>query len=150
MGNFSYSLKFPTLTNNVKVLFITSLRTRGRRPKGIENRRAKRKSKPIREPTVDVRSGSQLGFEDGIYRNLGTTVKWSLDDYKCFIEYYKAVDLSKFKNIEKRYRHLTPQNAFFLILYEMGMSDKDVCRIMGITQEAIRSTRFRIRKNNNM
>ena len=143
-------MKFPTLTNNVKVLFITSLRTRGRRPKGIENRRAKRKSKPIREPTVDVRSGSQLGFEDGIYRNLGTTVKWSLDDYKCFIEYYKAVDLSKFKNIEKRYRHLTPQNAFFLILYEMGMSDKDVCRIMGITQEAIRSTRFRIRKSNNM
>ena len=80
----------------------------------------------------------------------GTTVKWSLDDYKCFIEYYKAVDLSKFKNIEKRYRHLTPQNAFFLILYEMGMSDKDVCRIMGITQEAIRSTRFRIRKSNNI
>ena len=39
-----------------------------------------------------------------------------------------------------------------LILYEMGMEDKDVRRIMGITQEAIRSTRYRIqqggKKNN--
>ena len=35
-------------------------------------------------------------------------------------------------------------NTFFLILYEMGMDDKTVRRIMGITQEAIRSTRYRI------
>ena len=27
----NYNLKFPTLTNNVKVLFITNLRTKGRR-----------------------------------------------------------------------------------------------------------------------
>ena len=32
---------------NIPTLFITNWRTRGRRPKGIENRRAKRKSKPI-------------------------------------------------------------------------------------------------------
>ena len=32
----------------------------------------------------------------------------------------------------------TTKNTFFLILYEMGMEDKDVRRIMGITQEAIR------------
>ena len=41
-------------------MFIKNLRTRGRRLKGIENRRAKRKSKPIGEPTVDVQSGSQF------------------------------------------------------------------------------------------
>jgi hypothetical protein len=38
-------------------------------------------------------------------------------------------------------------NTFFLILYEMGMDDKAVRRIMGITQEAIRSTRYRIQQN---
>ena len=38
-------------------------------------------------------------------------------------------------------------NTFFLILYEMGMDDKAVRRIMGITQEAIRSTRYRILQN---
>ena len=41
----------------------------------------------------------------------GTTSGWSNDDYKCFIDYYKAIDFR---------------------------------RIMGITQEAIRSTRYRI------
>ncbi|MBO5632091.1 MAG: hypothetical protein J5965_23780 [Aeriscardovia sp.] len=35
----------------------------------------------------------------------------------------------------------------FFILYEMGMDDKAVRRIMGITQEAIRSTRYRIMQN---
>jgi hypothetical protein len=29
----------------------------------------------------------------------------------------------------------------------MGMEDRDIRRIMGITQEAIRSTRYRILKN---
>ena len=49
-------------------------------------------------------------------------------------------------------------NTFFLILYEMGMNDKAVRRIMGVTQEAIRipelrsptrslSTRYRIMQN---
>ena len=38
----------------------------------------------------------------------------------------------------------TAHNTFFLILYEMGLEDKDVRRIMGVTQEAIRSTRYRI------
>ncbi len=38
-------------------------------------------------------------------------------------------------------------NTFFLILYEMGMDDMDVRRIMGVTQEAIRSTRYRIMQN---
>ena len=42
------------------------------------------------------------------------------------------------------YQPKTAHNTFFLILYEMGMEDKDVRRIMGITQEAIRSTRYRI------
>jgi hypothetical protein len=41
----------------------------------------------------------------------------------------------------------TAHNTFFLILYEMGMDDKVVRRIMGITQEAIRSTRYRILQN---
>jgi hypothetical protein len=36
------------------------------------------------------------------------------------------------------------RSIFFLILYEMGMDDKDVRRIMGITQEATCFTRYRI------
>ena len=77
----------------------------------------------------------------------GTTSGWSNDDYKCFIDYYKAIDFPAFCRIQKKYAPNTPHNTFFLILYEMGLEDKDVRRIMGITQEAIRSTRHRIQQN---
>ena len=36
-------------------------------------------------------------------------------------------------------RFNSQRKIFFLILYEMGLEDRDVRRIMGITQEAIRS-----------
>ena len=77
----------------------------------------------------------------------GTISGWSNDDYKCFIDYYKAIDFPSFCRIQKKYAPNTPHNTFFLILYEMGLEDKDVRRIMGITQEAIRSTRYRILQN---
>ena len=77
----------------------------------------------------------------------GTTSDWSNDDYKCFIDYYKAIDFPSFCRIQKKYAPKTAHNTFFLILYEMGQEDRDVRRIMGITQEAIRSTRYRIMQN---
>ena len=77
----------------------------------------------------------------------GTTSGWSNDNYKCFIDYYKAIDFPAFCRIQKKYAPNTPHNTFFLILYEMGLDDRDVRRIMGITQEAIRSTRYRIMQN---
>ena len=87
----------------------------------------------------------KLLYED--IKNGGTTSGWSNDDYKCFIDYYKAIDFPSFCRIQKKYAPKTAHNTFFLILYEMGLEDKDVRRIMGITQEAIRSTRYRILKN---
>ena len=77
----------------------------------------------------------------------GTTSGWSNDDYKYFIDFYKAIDFPAFCRIQKKYAPKTAHNTFFLILYEMGLEDKDVRRIMGITQEAIRSTRYRIMQN---
>jgi len=77
----------------------------------------------------------------------GTTSGRSNDDYKCFIDYYKAIDFRAYNRIQKKYQPKTAHNTFFLILYEMGMDDKDVRRIMGVTQEAIRSTRHRIQQN---
>ena len=59
----------------------------------------------------------------------------------------KAIDFAAFSRLQKKYQPKTAHNAFFLILYEMGMEDRDVHRIMGITQEAIRSTRYRIMQN---
>ena len=87
----------------------------------------------------------KLLYED--IKNGGTTSGWSNGDYKCFINYYKAIEFPAFCRIQKKYAPKTAHNTFFLILYEMGLEDKDVRRIMGITQEAIRSTRYRIQQN---
>ena len=87
----------------------------------------------------------KLLYED--IKNGGTTSGWSNDDYKCIIDYYKAIDFRAYNRIQKKYQPKTAHNTFFLILYEMGLEDKDVRRIMGITQEAIRSTRHRIQQN---
>ena len=83
---------------------------------------------------------------DQIVEN-GTTVTWTKEDYNCFVDYYKAKDFASYSKIVRKHHPKTVHNTLFLILYEIGKDDKDVRHIMGITQEAIRSTRFRINKN---
>ena len=53
---------------------------------------------------------------------LGRTApsNWSNDDYKCFIDYYKAIDFAAFSRLQKKYQPKTAHNAFFLILYGTG------------------------------
>ena len=83
---------------------------------------------------------------DQIVEN-GTTVTWTKEDYNCFVDFYKAKDFASYSKIVRKHHPKTVHNTLFLILYEIGKDDKDVRHIMGITQEAIRSTRFRINKN---
>ena len=85
---------------------------------------------------------------DQILQN-GTTVEWTNDDYKCFIDFYKATNFSSYSKVMKKYSPKTAHNTFCLLLYEIGKNDKEIRQIMGITQEAIRSTRFRIQKHSN-
>lgn len=75
------------------------------------------------------------------------TVSWSKDDFQCFVEYYKALHIKEYEAIEKKYKHLTLHNMFFLILNEMGKDSKDVSQIMGISPESIRAIRHRLQKN---
>ena len=83
---------------------------------------------------------------DDIEKN-GTTVTWTKNDFQNFIDYYKATNFPSYSRLMKKYSPRTVHNIFFLILYEMGKEDKDVRCIMNITQEAIRSTRHRIKIN---
>lgn len=77
----------------------------------------------------------------------GTTVEWTNDDYKCFIDFYKATNFASYSKVVKKFSPKTAHNTFFLLLFEIGKNDKEVRQIMGITQEAIRSTRFRIQQH---
>ncbi|MBO4849643.1 MAG: hypothetical protein J5529_01940 [Prevotella sp.] len=79
-----------------------------------------------------------------------TTASWSKDDYKCFVEYYKALNFKEFEAFEKSYRKLTYHNLLYLIIKEMGKDDKEICKIMGISQDSIRTYRHRLQKKQNL
>ena len=78
-----------------------------------------------------------------------TTVTWSKNDYKCFVEYYKALHFNEIEAIEKDYGKLTYHNIFYLIMKKAGKDDKEICKILGVSQDTMRTYRHRLQKKQN-
>jgi hypothetical protein len=76
----------------------------------------------------------------------GKTVSWNKSDFVHFIEYYKMLDFPFGVLLEKEYKHLSPKSQFFMILYQMGKDDKEVSRVMGVSEVSIRSRKSRIKR----
>lgn len=76
----------------------------------------------------------------------GTAATWRRSDFIDFVEYYRLIDLPFVHMLETCYDNLSPKNMFFKILYNMGMTDSSVQRILGIGQSTIRTTRTRIKQ----
>ena len=72
-------------------------------------------------------------------------VKWSADDEKKFIEYYTATNYRTVDRLRKepRRENLTDHKLIYLLLKEMGKTDKEVCDIMGLSDAGLRSIRNR-------
>lgn len=77
--------------------------------------------------------------------NGGTTVRWSKTDFIHFIEYYRIIDLPFVAHLEDDYNRLSPRYQFFMILYQMGMDDQRVARIMGVGDSTVRSIKTRVK-----
>lgn len=75
-----------------------------------------------------------------------STVAWSKDQMQKFIEYYKVVNLPFMLQMEHDYTRLSSGNRFFLILQDMGMSDDEMTRVLGVSDGALRTTRSRLRQ----
>ena len=80
--------------------------------------------------------------------NGGSVISWSKQDYLIFIDYFNLVDASFSIRLETEYAHLSPRYKVYLILQNMGKSDKDIEYIFGIGKSAIRSIRSRIKTSN--
>lgn len=78
-----------------------------------------------------------------------TIVEWTKDDYNIFFEYYDAIDHDTIKKYRKMYKNITPRNLVFLLLYDWGKSDDEICKMMALSPEGMRSMRFRIAKKRN-
>lgn len=76
----------------------------------------------------------------------GKTVKWSKEDFENFVEYYKVVDLPFVQHLETEYGNLSSTHKVFMILLHEGKSDDDVQEIMGLSNGAFRTAKYRIKK----
>ena len=72
-------------------------------------------------------------------------VKWSADDERKFIEYYTATNYRTVDRLRKepRKEKLTDHKLLYLLLKEMGKTDKEICDIMGLSDAGLRSIRNR-------
>jgi len=72
-------------------------------------------------------------------------VKWSADDEKKFIEYFTATNYRLISRLRKepRRENLTDHKLIYLLLKEMGKTDKEVCEIMSLSDAGLRSIRNR-------
>lgn len=109
-----------------------------------EIKKLKKKIEDIRKHEAEtVSRGKRLHKEiaDG-----GTTIKWSKDDFEAFIEYFRIEYAEKAKEAESRYGKLTTNSLFALSLITIGFSDKDIQRIMAVTPGALRTIKYRLKK----
>ena len=75
----------------------------------------------------------------------GTIKLWSSKEEDLFNKYYAATHYQSYNRLRKvkRVTKLSAHNLFYLILKEMGKSDEEVRRIMGLSAEGLRSLRNR-------
>ena len=73
-----------------------------------------------------------------------TMVEWDKDDYDMFIEYFDAIDHATVKRHRKEYRDLTSRALASLLLQDLGMSDDDIRNMMALSQNGLRSMKYRI------
>jgi DNA-binding CsgD family transcriptional regulator len=75
----------------------------------------------------------------------GTTSRWKSKEERLFNNYYAAVNYQVYNRLRKvkRVSKLSPHNLFYLILKEIGKTDKEIMRIMALSPEGLRSLRSR-------
>ena len=74
----------------------------------------------------------------------GTTVKWTRQDYKDFVEYYKLKDLPLVNRLEKEYKIRSVRQLVIAILMAKGKNDEEIATMMGIGNSAVRMARHRM------
>lgn len=82
-----------------------------------------------------------------LYESLNKNEKvmtWTPEDYEAFISYYETAHYQVMRSLRQKYGEITQRNMLYLILVEMGKSKDDVCQIMSLDKQSIRSIKFRL------
>ena len=82
-----------------------------------------------------------------LYESLNKNEKvmtWTPEDYEAFISYYETAHYQVMRSLRQKYGEITQRNMLYLILVEMGKSKDDICQIMSLDKQSIRSIKFRL------
>jgi DNA-binding NarL/FixJ family response regulator len=61
-------------------------------------------------------------------------------------EFYKILNISTFNLWSEHYSNLTSRQFAFLVMTEMGYNDAEMAHVLGVTENAIRTMRSRMKK----
>lgn len=123
---------------------IRQLETDGKE-KSQETKDLQRKLDTLRDKQAEILYKGKEKFEE--IRNGGTTVEWHRSDFNHVVEYYRTINMPFVISLEQDYKSLSASNKFFLLLTDELKCDSDeICRIMNLTDGALRTMRYRIKQ----
>lgn len=110
-----------------------------------EVRELKRRLDALRNKQAETLYKGKKKFEE--IKNGGTTNLWHKSDYNDVVEYYRTINMPFVLRLEKDYKSLSAGHKFYLLLSEeLKYNEKEICHIMGLSDGALRNTKYRIKK----
>jgi len=73
-----------------------------------------------------------------------TAQLWKQDDYEAFAAYYGLLHRDMIRRAYRNYPNASPRNMFYLILKDMGKSTEEICGIMCMERDSLRSIVYRL------
>ena len=108
-----------------------------------ENSRLKGELQVIRKKRSElIHMGEQRFIE---IREGGTVAAWGKEDFDAFVEYYRSIEGEKVAVMERTYDKLTSYNMFFLILFQIGIDEADMPRILNRAAGTVRTLKSRMK-----
>ena len=89
--------------------------------------------------------GGKALYEALVSGSSESITHWSNVDTGNFIEYYRLQHREFVDSLDTDYNNLSRNHKVFMVLLDMGKTDPEIQKLMGITQTTIRSIRFRIK-----
>ena len=92
---------------------------------------------------IKIRKGVLL--YDELIKNK-KVLTWTNDDYESFVSFYEASNYSAINTIRAQHEIITLRNMLYMILVDMGKTKDEICHIMSLDKDSIRSIKFRLKK----
>ena len=126
---------------------IAQLETSGKEHAELINKLEKQIKTRIEEFSPKLKHGYMLyeQIKDG---SIKTISRWTKEDEKLFVDFYKMFDYRTVKRLMevRRAEPLTTHRLFYLLLKEMGKSDLQIKELLGVSDNNIKVLRCRTKE----